>query len=338
MSTQQMKDTRSVGGQRGESGREWRSQGRERKERRVGGEGNGSAPINDERLARGLGWFSIGLGLVEVAAPRTIAKLLGVRHDHRMLLRGMGLREIATGIGILAQRTPVESVWARVAGDAVDLALLTAALTSPQAKSGRLAAAAAAVGGITFVDVVCAQQLSRGRADVRRLVHHKKSLTIQRSAEDLYRFWHDFANLPRFMTHLESVHMTGEGRWHWVAKAPGGTTVEWDADITDDHPRRRIAWHSVEGADVENVGSVRFEPAPGGRGTVVNVDIRYSPPGGAVGAAIATLLAREPGQLIQDDLRRFKQMMEIGEVVTTEGQPSGRRTSTSWKYDRAGRV
>ena len=140
------------------------------------------------------------------------------------------------------------------------------------------------------------------------------------------------------MTHLESVHVTGEGRSHWVAKAPGGTTVEWDAEITDDQPNRRIAWRSVEGADVQNAGSVRFEPAPGGRGTVVNVELRYSPPGGAAGVAIATLLGREPGQQIQDDLRRFKQMMEIGEVVTTEGQPSGRRTSTSWKYDRAGRA
>ncbi|HTK88473.1 MAG TPA: SRPBCC family protein [Nitrospiraceae bacterium] len=290
--------------------------------------------FNKERLARGLGWFSIGLGLAEVAMPRAIAKLVGVRSDHRMLIRTLGVREIASGIGILTQRKPAESVWSRVGGDAIDLLCLGAAFTSSTAKSGRVAAATAAVVGVTVLDVLCAQQLSRnGRSNGG--VHHKKSITIHRPPEELYRYWHDLQNLPRFMKHLESVRVTGEGRSHWIAQAPGGMTVEWDAEITEDRPNELIAWRTLEGSDVDHSGSVRFKQAPGRRGTVMKVELHYNAPGGSLGTAIVTLFGEEPGQRIQDDMRRFKQVMETGEVMTTEGQPAGRASSTSWKYDQA---
>ena len=152
----------------------------------------------------------------------------------------------------------------------------------------------------------------------------EKSLTINRPPEELYRFWRDFENLPRVMSHLESVHVTGENRSHWVAKAPAGTTVEWDAEVYNEKENELIAWRSLEGADVDNAGSVRFERAPGGRGTVVRVSLKYDPPAGKLGAAVAKLFGEEPEQQVQDDLRRFKQFMETGEALTTEGQPSGR--------------
>jgi uncharacterized membrane protein len=227
------------------------------------------------------------------------------------------MREIASGIGILSQRRPTEGVWSRVGGDAIDLACLGAAFLSPGVRQDRVAAATAAVLGVTLVDVLCAQQLSRQAVRVRR------SIMINRTPDELYQFWHDFQNLPRFMYHLESVRMTGQGRSHWVAKAPAGATVEWDAVITADHPNSLIAWRSLEGADVEHTGSVRFEPAPGGRGTVVTVELVYHPPGGAIGRSFAKLFGEAPEQQVQDDLRRFKQVMETGEVIRSDGSLQG---------------
>lgn len=155
----------------------------------------------------------------------------------------------------------------------------------------------------------------------------EKSVTINKSPEELYRFWRNFENLPSFMNHLESVKDTGGNRSHWVAKAPAGSSVEWDAEIYNEKENELIAWRSLEGADVDNAGSVRFEPATGGRGTTVRVSMRYAPPGGIIGAAIARLFGENPEQQIEEDLRRFKQLMETGEVPTTEGQTSGRAAS-----------
>ena len=143
-------------------------------------------------------------------------------------------------------------------------------------------------------------------------------MTINRSPEEIYHFWRDFQNLPRFMDHLESVDVLDERRSHWRAKAPAGKTVEWDAEIIEDRPNELIAWRSLENADVPNTGSVRFVPAPGGRGTEVHVELKYDPPGGAVGVAIAKLFGEEPNQQVATDLRRFKQVMETGEVVQSD--------------------
>lgn len=152
----------------------------------------------------------------------------------------------------------------------------------------------------------------------------EKSVTVSKSPEELYRFWRNFENLPKFMDHLESVRVEGTGRSHWVAKAPAGTTVEWDAEIYNEKENELIAWRSLEGADVDNAGSVRFEAAPEGRGTIVRVSLKYDPPGGIIGSTFAKLFGEEPSQQIEEDLRRFKQVMEAGETPTTEGQSSGR--------------
>jgi len=276
--------------------------------------------MNEQQLARGLGWFSIGLGVAELAAPQAIAKLVGVQGKHRGLIRLLGLREIGHGIGILSQRRPVGGVWSRVGGDGLDLACLTAAFLSPDSKKSRVAAATAAVLGVTALDLMTAQQLSgqRGRSTSRGDTPVRASVIINRSPEEVYRFWREFENLPRFMYHLESVRVIDQNRSHWVAKAPLGMTVEWDAEITEERPNELIAWRSLPNSDVDNSGMVRFEPAPSGRGTLVRAVIRYSPPGGALGAGLAKLLGEEPGQQAQDDLRRFKQIMEVGEVVQSD--------------------
>ena len=152
----------------------------------------------------------------------------------------------------------------------------------------------------------------------------EKSVTINRSPAELYRYWRNFENLPRIMSHLEEVRGNDPIYSHWMVRGPAGTSVEWDAMVYNDKENELIAWRSLEGADVDNAGSVHFVPAPDGRGTEVRVALIYDPPAGVVGATIAALFGENPEQQIEEDLRRFKQVMEAGEVPTTEGQPSGR--------------
>ncbi|MCU0496121.1 MAG: DUF2892 domain-containing protein [Anaerolineae bacterium] len=156
-------------------------------------------------------------------------------------------------------------------------------------------------------------------------VHVVKAITIQRSIEDLYQYWRNLENLPHIMGHLESVKVIDVQRSHWVAKAPAGLSVEWDAEIVNDIPNEVIAWRSVENAQIANAGSVRFKPAPNNRGVEVKVTLEYVPPAGNIGVAIAKLFGEEPAQQTADGLRRFKQVMEVGEVTTIEGQSSGRK-------------
>lgn len=161
---------------------------------------------------------------------------------------------------------------------------------------------------------------------VGQTVKVEKSVSIfNKSPEELYQFWHNFENLPSFMKHLKSVTVINEQRSHWVVNAPGNTTVEWDAEIVVDDPDKKlIAWSSVADATIDNSGFVRFQAGPPGRGTEVKVVLEYNPPGGIVGMTIAKLFGEEPEQQLGDDLRRFKQVMETGEIATTEGQSSGR--------------
>jgi len=150
-----------------------------------------------------------------------------------------------------------------------------------------------------------------------------KTLTINRPPEELYRFWRKFENLPSVMRHLESVTVQDDKRSHWIAKGPAGRHIEWDAEIVNEKPNQLIAWQSCEGADIDHWGVVRFVPAPGGRGTEVTVELEYEPIAGSIGALFAKLFGEEPAQQIEEDLRRFKQFMEAGEVPTTVGQPRG---------------
>ena len=151
----------------------------------------------------------------------------------------------------------------------------------------------------------------------------EESVTINRPVEELYRFWRNLENLPQFMTHLEKVERVTDTLSRWRAKGPGGASVEWNAEIINEVPNRVIGWRSIEGSDVVNAGSVNFEEVGPGRGTRVRVHLQYSPPGGKVGAAVAKLFGRDAATEIREDLRRFKQLLEAGEVPTTDGQPRG---------------
>jgi uncharacterized membrane protein len=282
-----------------------------------------------KRLAKGLGWFSIGLGLAELLAPRAVANISGVSNKHTGLIRLYGLRELASGIAIFSQKKPAEAMWSRVAGDAVDLVSLGVACSAPDAKRGRITFATVNVLAVTALDVICATQLSNGAHGI----HAKGACVVNRPLEEVYSFWRNFENLPRFMRHLESVVNLGDGRSRWKAKGPAGMEVEWDATIIAEVPGEVITWRSLENSDVDNAGAVRFEPAAGGRGTIVRVNLEYNPVGGVIGAAVAKLFGEEPSQQLDDDLRRFKQVLEVGEVVVSDATLLG----TGYMKQRPGR-
>jgi uncharacterized membrane protein len=270
---------------------------------------------NAKRLAKGLGWFSVGLGLAELLAPRAIASISGVSKERTGLIRLYGLRELAAGVMIFSKDEPVEGVWSRVAGDALDLASLGVAATSPDAKLGRVTFATANVLAVTVLDVMCAMQLSNGN---KHGIHARGTCIVNATPEEVYQFWRNFENLPRFMRHVDSVTELGDGRSHWKVKGPAGMEVEWDAKLVADIPNEVITWRTLENADVDHAGAVRFERAAGGRGTIIKVNIEYNPVGGVIGAAVAKLFGEEPEQQLDDDLRRFKQVMEVGEVVVSD--------------------
>ncbi|MBW3644960.1 MAG: SRPBCC family protein, partial [Actinobacteria bacterium] len=244
------------------------------------------------------------------------------------VMRAMGVRELAGAPGILDRPRPAGFLFARVAGDALDLAVLGVALRARGNVRARVAAAMAAVAGVTVLDVIASAKTSRSADPTTGggAVRAQSAITVNRPPDEVYRFWRDVENLPRFMAHLESVHGQGDVRSHWVARAPAGATVEWDAEVVEDVPGSLVAWRSLDGAEVPNSGTVRLAPAPGGGATEVRVDLEYQAPLGAAGAAAARLFGEDPIQQIKDDLRRFKQVVETGDVVRSDGSPDGTRT------------
>lgn len=147
----------------------------------------------------------------------------------------------------------------------------------------------------------------------------EKSVVINRPREEVFTFWRNFENLPRFMMHLEAVTMQGNNRSHWVAKAPLGMSVAWDAEVVNEVANEVIGWRSLAESQVPNSGSVRFADAANGRGTEVHVQIEYIPPAGPLGAAVARLFGEEPNQQVEADLQRLKQILEASQTPAAGG-------------------
>lgn len=270
------------------------------------------------RFIKGLGWFSIGLGLAEVAAPTTMATLIGVKNDSktRKLLRIYGAREIGAGIGILSQSNASKWLWARFAGDLLDLSSLAKAMTSRGKGRARAVAATAAVAGVTVADVRCALQVSKTRPQrpIRKgTAEIASSITIARTPGEIYGFWRDFNRLPQIFERLESVQVIDSNRSHWTLALPAGRTLEWYAEITDDQPNSRIAWRSLS-SSAPHLGEVRFEPAPGQRGTKVTVKIQLS----GIGTGLGKLFGLLPEQHVNIALHNLKQLIETGEIVKSD--------------------
>ncbi len=285
--------------------------------------------MHEFKLARFLGWFSLGLGAPQIARPDLVNRLIGVRDDgeSRLWQRVVGARELAASAGILSRRRPAGWLWARVAADVTDLALLGAAFRGKRESTSRLAAAAASVAGVLALDLYTAMRLSRQPDSTTEEEHKgmkvKASITVRQPLAEVFVVWEKIENLPVFMEHLESVRPTGNGRSHWTAKGPVGRSVEWEAEVIAVTPNEIIEWRSVEGSDVENSGTVRFTPAPGLRGTEVHLEMEYDSPGGKLGEAVAKLLGEDPTHQVKDDLRRFKQVLETGEIARSESTPEG---------------
>jgi uncharacterized membrane protein len=225
--------------------------------------------------------------------------------------------------------------WASAVGGA----LLTAYGIKQLKERGPSGAAVAAAGGALMyrgatghcavyaaTGISTATDGTRARLGGRRGVNVEEVTTIEASPAELYVFWRNLDQLPRFMKHLVSVTQLDPTRSHWVAKGPAGRKVEWDAEIINEIPGELIAWRTLPGSELVSAGSVQFKRASGGRGAEVRVRLQYDPPAGKMGAAVAWLLGHEPSQAIREDLRRFKQLMETGEVPTIDGQPRGKQS------------
>jgi uncharacterized membrane protein len=271
------------------------------------------------RTARALGWLSVGLGVAELITPDGIARFsIGRDGSGRTsVVRAPGLGELLSGIGLLARKRPTGWLWARVAGDVMDLALLRSSLR--RGNKREVWRSMGVVAGVTLLDTVASIQLSRASAAERRQVRQvTSSVTINRPPEEVYRFWHDLQNLPRFMANLETVRPRDDRRSHWIARGPAGGKIEWDAELVEDRPNELISWRTLPGADIAHAGVVRFTRAPGGRGTELSVEMDYLPPGGLFGMRLAKLVGRDPRQQLENDLRRLKQVLETGEVLHSD--------------------
>jgi uncharacterized membrane protein len=246
--------------------------------------------------------------------------------EHDTLIRLCGARELASGVVLLSQKAPTAAALSRVAGDAVDLALLGAAFGSPGAEPKRLVAATTAVLGVAALDVYATgRQASAAVAEAEDTEVARVSIAINTAPEKLYAFWRNFENLPRFMNYLEDVTVRDNGRSHWVAKGPAGVRVEWESEVTHDKPNESIGWRTLPDSQVRHYGRVRFEPEKNGRGTLVHVEMHYAAPG-KLSAQLAKILGQDPKVRIKRDLRSLKQLLETGEIATTRGQPSGARS------------
>jgi uncharacterized membrane protein len=214
----------------------------------------------------------------------------------------------------------------------MDLALIGTALRPSNPERGRALGALAVVGTVAAIDVAASVRQARRRREGGEPVtggHEvfaEHAQIVNKSPRECYAYWRELTNLPRFMRMLYSIAIKNDRVSHWVIQGPGGRKIEWDSEITVEREGERIAWHSLPGSTVTHAGSVRFEPAPGGRGCIVRVLMHYRPPMGRASVGLAKLLGRDPSAEMREDLRRFKQLIETGEIPTTAGQPSGRRS------------
>jgi uncharacterized membrane protein len=289
-----------------------------------------------DALTSFLGWFSVGLGAAELLAPGVVARVIGVdEDDNRGLLRAFGIRELIAGAGILTRPRPTYWMWNRVLGDAIDLAALGRAARSPENNRAKLTVATLAVLGVTALDVISSISYARGVPPEGGHAGHDEGsymipepvdgtqllsaiITVNKPVAEVYDFWKNPQNFPLFMENLESVQITGKKQSHWKVKAPAGLAVEWDAEIVEDIPNEKISWQSVGDGDVQNRGTVRFKSAAGKRGTELELETQLKPKGGPVGAKIAKLFSAVPKTQMMNDLRRCKQLIEIGEIVKSD--------------------
>jgi uncharacterized membrane protein len=230
---------------------------------------------------------------------------------------------LMSGLAVLKQRPPAAALWSRVGGDVVDLALLTGALLTPGTGKLRGALATASVGAITALDV----GLGRAATKAAEPLEVQSWITIAGSPEALYGRWREPRTVPEVMQHFAEVRLEGDLRSHWVVSGPAGTRLEWDSEIVEERPGERLAWQSRTGSSPGPQGSVTFRPAPSGLGTEVGLSFRLESTAGTVGAAMSPLSNRLSRLVLGKALRRFKSLVETGEIPTLERNPAARPSS-----------
>jgi uncharacterized membrane protein len=218
------------------------------------------------------------------------------------------------GIFAVPSRTETIRPWASIGGGAAMAAFGVS-------RKSWLGTALAAAGGFLVY------QGFRDSHKAAHPIHVERSFTINRPTNEVFSYWRNFENLPKFMRHLRSVETTGDRTSRWQVRAPLGWPIGWDAEITDERENDYILWRSLPGGTVEHRGSIEFRNAPFEGATEIAVSLDYRPPAGKLGSVFSRLFGENPEQQVREDLRRFKQLMEAGEIPTTEGQPSGRRSA-----------
>lgn len=290
-------------------------------------------------FAQTLGWLSLGLGIAGLMMPRTLARWAGLA-PRDTWLRAIGAREFITGAGILLRPDKPGWLWSRVAGDAMDLSLMALA---PRHRSDRRSGMVSALlTGITVLDLLVAYDKtadktarlhSEPRATRKKstaIVHVKRSLDINRSPEACYHFWRHFENFPRFMQHVESVKLVDTTHSRWQVHAPLRQHTHWEVELTSDIPGQQLGWQTRAGSatsDISHTGIVHFRPAPGRRGTRIEAELTYHLLRGMAGLVRARMTEEALTRSLSNDLRRFKQLIETGEIATTIGQAAGRRST-----------
>lgn len=239
-------------------------------------------------------------------------------------------RAVARGASALRDRLESENVnlgnGERVASAVAGASLIAFGI----AKRGLPGAALGLLGGALLVRGVTghcdlSEKLGLSSAGPSPDIQLREAITINAPPDELYRYWRPLENLPRFMQHLVSVRRTGPLESHWVARTLVGKVLEWDARITAEEEGRFLAWETLPGSEVDHSGSVAFRPATGGRGTAVEVHMSYKTGAGTLGKPVAALFGKTAEHQIREDIRRLKQLMEVGEIPTTEGQTSARK-------------
>lgn len=279
------------------------------------------AGVDAEQVAQGLGWFSIGLGMIEMFAPQMLSRMIGVRH-HPMWMRAFGARETAAGVGILTNlKQPAGWLWGRVAGDALDLAALGWAMDTKRRGTGLRIAAVAAVAGVTAVDVMCA----RGYTKIAVESGSESSVTIGKSPQELYDLWREPKVMSQIMGGFAEVRKIDEERMHWIIPGMMGMNWEFDAKSVEQRPGELIRWKSISGSVPAHGGEVWFRPAPGDRGTEVTMRFRIDSSANMLHQAAFTVAPAITKMAIRRMLMRFKSLAETGEIPSLKNNPSARR-------------
>lgn len=303
--------------------------------RKIHADASSTSATSAAQLSEVLGYVGVGIGIAELLMPRAVAQTTGLPPR---LVRKLGTLEIITSAGILLRPQQSAWRWSRVAGDLFDLYLL--------AKSGRLLLnnrlpiITALLAGMTALDVLAAidsGQQNTTQSDLRSGIRIHKSLSVQRTAEECYRFWRNFENFPQFMHYVQSVQVVDTTHTHWRFRTPQGQQVEWTIELFSDIPSQQLGWRTLADAPIEHVGIVKFSPAYGNTSARLDIEIIYKKSVGKTDHALSQLFAEAPSEQWDEDLRRFKQLIETGEIATTMGQASGRRSALLRRLHREGK-